>query len=558
MDSDGDTATGHIKVQVDDDSPKAECDVDCVTEGETDGEPNYASGNVVTGVDGGLGNDGNSLDGNKDHPGADQPYTISKLAHDGVQYTLIDNGDGTFDAAKDGVLIDGSGDESFDGSKLTIKTAEGGTFEIVMVSPTQSEVGDYKYTVPENAEHEHDIHFGPEVSASIALGTNVADWQSAFGGITVSALNGSLVIKSPIDVDPNGAGAEDYAGIGVSFGESDEQEVDTQGNRGPEGLRLDLPNDTNNIALTIGALFDGTQYDAGHQEILQWTIYNNGIPVGSGQILGNNDGLVTLDIDSLVPFDRIELKPINNGQGDQDGENFANNSDFLLINAEICCPEDKFTEQFEYTLRDADGDEACATLKVDVKDTEPTHDDPHSIITKIVVDEDGLPDGVGNTDSPADDNEDHSAPNAPVDDAKHIGTIPFTPGADPVSIELSVFGGPETPLRTLDNKKVFAAWDSATQTLIGYIEGTDPNDAANQVFRMTITDAQTGAYEFELLQAVKHNNSDIFIDDNTENVLNLPADFIVVAADRGQGLRRHLQQGHRLDRRRHAGDHPVL
>ena len=172
---------------------------------------------------------------------------------------------------------------------------------------------------------------------------------------------------------------------------------------------------------------------------------------------------------------------------------------------------------------------SCATLKVDVKDTEPTHDDPHSIITKIVVDEDGLPNGVGNTDSPADDNEDHSAPNAPVDDAKHIGTIPFTPGADPVSIELSVFGGPETPLRTLDNKKVFAAWDSATQTLIGYIEGTDPNDAANQVFRMTITDAQTGAYEFELLQAVKHNNSDIFIDDNTENVLNLPADFIVVA-----------------------------
>ena len=80
-DADGDAATGHIKINVDDDSPKAECDVDCVTEGETDGEPNYATGNVVTGVDGGLGNDDNSLDGNADNPGADQPYTISKLAH---------------------------------------------------------------------------------------------------------------------------------------------------------------------------------------------------------------------------------------------------------------------------------------------------------------------------------------------------------------------------------------------------------------------------------------------------------------------------------------------
>ncbi len=200
--------------------------------------------------------------------------------------------------------------------------------------------------------------------------------------------------------------------------EGDEIEVDRGGN---EGLRLNLANDTNNIALTIGALFDGTQDDNGHQEILEWKIFNNGVEVGSGQILGNNDGVVTLDIDSLVPFDRIELKPINNGQGDT---NY--NSDFLLINAEICCPEDKFTEKFDYTLRDADGDEACATLKVDVKDTEPSHEDPHSIITTLLVDEDGLPKGVGNTDFPQDNEEDHSGPNASVDDAVHFGTIPFT------------------------------------------------------------------------------------------------------------------------------------
>ena len=30
-----------------------------------------------------------------------------------------------------------------------------------MVSATQSEVGDYKYTVPEDADHDHDIPAGP-------------------------------------------------------------------------------------------------------------------------------------------------------------------------------------------------------------------------------------------------------------------------------------------------------------------------------------------------------------------------------------------------------------
>ncbi len=68
-------------------------------------------------------------------------------------------------------------------------------------------------------------------------------------------------------------------------------------------------------------------------------IFNNGVEVGSGQILGNNDGVVTLDIDSLVPFDRIALKPVNNGQSARD--QFNDNSDFLLINAEICCPTEK-------------------------------------------------------------------------------------------------------------------------------------------------------------------------------------------------------------------------
>ena len=52
----------------------------------------------------------------------------------------------------------------------------------------------------------------------------------------------------------------------------------------------------------------------------------------------------------------------------------------------------------------------------------------------------------------------------------------------------------DTGLKTLADQNVLAAWDARPSTLIGYIEGTDPSDAANQVFKMTITDPPTGAY----------------------------------------------------------------
>jgi len=95
-DKDGDTVSASKDISgsitFDDDGPKANCDVDCVTEGETDGKLNYASGNVVTGVDGGLGTDANGLDGNADNPGTDKPYTISKITHDGVTHELSADG----------------------------------------------------------------------------------------------------------------------------------------------------------------------------------------------------------------------------------------------------------------------------------------------------------------------------------------------------------------------------------------------------------------------------------------------------------------------------------
>jgi VCBS repeat-containing protein len=521
-DVDGDTATGHIKVRVDDDSPKAECDVDCVTEGtHGEGELNFATGNVVTGNGNtSFGNDANNLDGNKDHPGADQPYTISKLTHDRVTHEL----------SADGQTVSNLGaHDSFDPASgiLKIETAEGGTLEIVMISSNPANVGDYKYTVPEFADHHVEHEIGPDAAASHNFG-NLSAWTTAWhnGGIDVSALFGSLTIKDPVNVTPEPGAPGQYAGFGVlGGGGGDEPEVDTDGNFiFPEGLKLDIsnskfPGGVDNIKLTIGALFDGQQYDNGHQEILQWSVWNGLVLVASGQILGDPDGLVTLDIDTGgAKFDHVILTPIDNGQGDQRGESFGDNSDFLLINAEICCPEDKFTEKFDYTLRDADGDESTATLKVDVKDTQPElPDHTPEISVCINVDEDGLPNGIGNSDSPYD---------APGNSAVVNGNIPFTPGADPVTIELNVGLGGFTGLLTLQNKFVLAAWDAASQTLIGYVDGTDPSDPANQVFKMTITDGQSGAFTFELLQPLKHPDTDPGKEnDNTENQHDLS--FIV-------------------------------
>jgi VCBS repeat-containing protein len=512
-DVDGDWTDGHIKIKVDDDSPKATCDVDCVVEGtHGEGELNFASGNVVTGTSVFFADDANGLDGNDDHPGADQPYVISKLVHGADTYNLVDNGDGTFSVTKNGGNPLEAG-ESFDTTTgvLTIPTDQGGTFEMVLVSSSQDEVGDYKYTVPEFADHDHDKHAGPADAAESngASFDTLTEWTNSFSaaGITLVPTNGALAIK-----DINVAGPNDYRGIGVSSG--GEVEVD---NVGPdEKLQLEFATPTDNAKLLLGALFDGNQFDNGFQEILLWQVYDSfDNLVASGQILGSDNGLVTLDVDTNgVDFDRLVLTPINNGAGDN-----GNNSDFLLINVETCCPKDKFVEEFGYTLQDADGDESTATLKIDVKDTQPTVPGQSSGGLEIIVDEDGLNqpgtirDGIGDV-QPGDADEGDAGP----DDGKVSGSIPFTPGADPVTIELSVGNGGDTGLETVDGKNIFAAWDAEEHRLVGYIEGTDPSDAANQVFVMQITDEQTGAFTFTLLQPIEHPDVDGQENGDNENI----------------------------------------
>src|SRR6185436_9750786 len=147
-----------------------------------------------------LGTDANGTDGNADQLSQDTPHTISKLTHGGHEYTLSADG---LTVLKDGGVL--SVGESFVGGKLTITTAEGATFEIIMVSSDPADVGEYRYTAGDAPIHAEDVHVGPIDLAASRSGAfdTVTEWQNAFttGGINLVANGGSLALKN-VDVNP--------------------------------------------------------------------------------------------------------------------------------------------------------------------------------------------------------------------------------------------------------------------------------------------------------------------------------------------------------------------
>ena len=359
----------------------------------------------------------------------------------------------------------------------------------------------------------------------------VGEWTSSFAnnGITVVALNGNLDIK---DINVAGGGSPDYRGIGVENFEGDEIEVDRGGN---EGLRLDLANDTNNIALTIGALFDGTQDDNGqrYQEILGWKIFNNGVEVGSAPDPGQQRrrGHARHRQPGAVRPHRAEA--------DQRRSTAATSStassDFLLINAEIRCPTEKLQEQFEYTLRDGDGDE----FDGDPQDRReghraeprgpPQHHHRAGGWTRTA-----WPNGVGNTDLPNDDDEDYT-PLQRGDRTTPSTSAPFrsrqVPHPAPTARLTEARRSWRPGLKTLADQKVLAACDPSFKAPDRLRRGHRPERRGEPGLQDDHHSTRRPALStLQLLQPVKHDNADIFgAANDTENVLNTPANFIVVA-----------------------------
>ncbi|TPL98813.1 type I secretion C-terminal target domain-containing protein, partial [Mesorhizobium sp. B2-3-11] len=146
-------------------------------------------------------------------------------------------------------------------------------------------------------------------------------------------------------------------------------------------------------------------------------------------------------------------------------------------------------ETFTYTIKDGDGDITTATFKVTLTDTGVT---AVAASANLIADEDDIVGAGGNPGGLGDD--------APV----LAGHISYTLGADQIgSVALSTAGN-ATGLQTLAGAAVDTTWVGGQ--LIGYVHGTDPNLAANQVFTIAVTGVNnSGAdYAMTLLQPVQH------------------------------------------------------
>lgn len=136
VDDDGDTVdlgARALVVTVIDDIPIAADDSAAGDVGGAD-----VTGNVLDGADGAPDTD----DAGEDSAGADGVGVIRSITHDGVTYTLSDDGTTVTD---DGAPVLGV-DYLFDGTTLTIvETAAGGSFSIDLQG---ADVGDYSYSPP--------------------------------------------------------------------------------------------------------------------------------------------------------------------------------------------------------------------------------------------------------------------------------------------------------------------------------------------------------------------------------------------------------------------------
>ncbi|EEF78797.1 retention module-containing protein [Methylophaga thiooxydans] len=173
------------------------------------------------------------------------------------------------------------------------------------------------------------------------------------------------------------------------------------------------------------------------------------------------------------------------------------------------------SDVFSYTVTDNDGDFVTKQVTVGITDTGVTE----LSASNALVDEDDLP--MGNDDSATGD-----------DNPITSGTISYTVGADGFdSVSLSTTAD-TTGLMTHDGDAVDTIWDSGSNTLIGYVAGTDSSDAANQVFTVTLTNinASGADYDVTLLQAVKHPDAD------NENNVDFTVNVSVLDNDGSEGI----------------------
>jgi T1SS-143 domain-containing protein len=508
-DFDGDTVTAQLQVSVIDDAPCAVDDKAVLDEENAgiDGELNKVTGNLVLGIS----NDGVNNDNGGDKLSVDHDHTIPALKYGN---SII-----TFDFAANTFNVTGSDAKNvqFNGHVVEFDTPHG-HFKVVVDAnnpdpvspgdqPTESwELGYYEYTSnPGNNSDKDQYGLKPTANGTEdPVGANdaqkIANILSKYNGIQITNnFDNNNTDANDWGLKTITADGKHYTGIGVKQGiDGGETDMNGNGNVAEEVITIRFPNDVDSAKITVGALFDGQLYDSGNAEALKWEAWDGNTKVGEGVIYGGKSGLVDFFINLDDDFDKVTLKPLDNGAG-----NNGNNSDFLLVGVKTC-DELCITEQLQYKLQDVDGDYDTAKLTIDVLDGEPKITSCEYDLS-VVVDEDGLPTGNDNNvwfqDGDGADNVggDNGPGDADGSEATAAGHIAYNVYADGLG---GVFLSSSSALTTLDGKSVTWAWDPTNGRLVGYATP----DTDRIVVEVVLSNVTATGSDFQVIlhEAVKH------------------------------------------------------
>ncbi len=505
-DFDGDHVDAPLTVVIEDDGPKAHNDYAVLNETidadpSTPGYQAKVTGNLILGIsnDGIAGNDKGA-----DKLSVDHTHTIPEVKYGNAVITMTDF------ATNDGFSVSGSSVSNvhYDAATgvLSFDTPHGHFSVVVISAQADPEAGDsstdsallgyYEYTGSLDADR---AYFGVPKDADGTIfpegATTTAKIQSLLGYFGDATLSNS---RGGNDTDTGtwsfkeiSAGGKTYAGIAVGGG-IDGGETDSN-----EWIDVKLPGVVDSAKVTLGALFNGVLYDAGHVEVAQWEIFLNGVSVGSGKIFGDYDGLVDFIINTGAQFDTIRVSAADNGAG-----NNGNNTDFLLVGV-TTCDELCVTEKINYTLRDVDGDTSSANLVISVIDGKPAIDRGQGSTLSLTIDEDGLPKGNQNNVTTAQGNGDlvggNGAGDADGRENTATGHVTYNVYADGLG---AVVLSSTANLTTLDGKSVQFAWDPENNRLVGYADG----DTSRIVVEVKLTNVNETGFDFAvaLKEALKH------------------------------------------------------
>jgi large repetitive protein len=521
-DVDGDSATGALSIDVDDDTPIAASDTDAVTE---DGQTT-ANGNVLTGV----GSDGNAA--GADSLGADGPavggavtaiaggtigsafagaYGALTLNADGTYSYVLDNALPAVQALDDGetrtdiftyTITDGDGDST----TATLTITVNGTNDAPVVSPATAIVS------------EEGLAGGNRDTAGSADTTN-------------SAIASGTIVASDVDVEPlaftlgnpgavltadGSAVTWTGAGTGTLVGSVGAVEVIrvTINSSGAYTVKLsqsvDHPgiNIEDNVTFSVPvAVSDGT---ATTNTTLAITIEDDS-PIARNDTITTIEGAPTITGNVLTndsfgadtPGTVTTTGTFNLGHGT------------LTINANgsynytpIASVLSNTTDSFAYTIRDADGDTSTGTLRFTF---DGDVNAPTAGTTSASVDDDALSGGIaGGTGDLPDANTDGDN-----NQATFSGTLPNTFGVDgPGVVTLASMNGLTGIIGT---ETVTYAWNGGANTLTA----TGPRGALFNV----VVNPSTGAFTLTLLDNVLH------VVGSSENDTNVALSYRVTDSD---------------------------